>query len=226
MTAFIPFILFSVLFGYLLGSIPFGLVLGKLFGISDIRKIGSGNIGATNALRTGNKTLAALTLACDSSKGLIAVFLVNFLMMSAVVPDYDRFQPDPSWPMQSQLIYIFPTLFAIIAGSSAILGHCFPVWLKFKGGKGVATTLGVLLAAVPLSGLAACGIWLLVAFVFRLSSLAALTALGLAPLITYFIYGPAPAGICAFIAVLVFWRHKDNIRRLVKGEEPKIGSKK
>ncbi len=188
------------LFGYLLGSIPFGLVLCKVFGLGDIRDIGSGNIGATNVLRTGNKPLALATLLLDSGKGAIAVLLtLHFL-------DYNV---------------------ALIAGFFALIGHCFPVWLKFKGGKGVATTLGTLLALAWPVGLSACAIWLGMALIFRISSLAALVAIGLTPLLSHYIYNdPNLSGICALIAALVYIKHRENIKRLFKGEEPKIGKKK
>lgn len=183
---------------YLIGSIPFGLVLTKMAGYGDIRAIGSGNIGATNVLRTGNKPLAALTLILDSGKGAFAVLLLPMLLGG--IP--------------------------IVIGLAAIIGHCFPVWLQFKGGKGVSTAAGTLLAAVPYTGIAACIIWLVMAFAFRISSLAALTATVLSPLVTLTIYGPFPAIVNAAIAALVLYRHKDNIQRLRRGEEPKIGKKK
>lgn len=183
---------------YLIGSIPFGLVLTKLAGYGDIRDIGSGNIGATNVLRTGNKLLAATTLILDSGKGAFAVLLLP--------------------PLLGGL--------PIVIGLAAIIGHCFPIWLKFKGGKGVSTAIGTLLAALPLTGLAAFAIWLGMAFTFRISSLAALTATAATPIITLLLYGSFPALITTLIAALIIWRHKDNIRRLLKGEEPKIGQKK
>lgn len=182
---------------YLIGSIPFGLVLTRLGGYGDIREIGSGNIGATNVLRTGNKTLAALTLILDSVKGAAAVLILPAFLGG-----------DP-----------------LLIGLFAILGHCFPVWLNFKGGKGVSTTIGTLLAAIPMTGLAAIAIWLFMAVTFRISSLAALTAAVFSPLVTLYFYGLVPAGINALITALVIWRHKDNIKRLLKGEEPKIGRK-
>lgn len=185
--------------GYLLGSIPFGLVLTRLAGYGDIRSIGSGNIGATNVLRTGNKPLALATLLLDSGKGGIATLLALALL-----------GPDA----------------AIAAAAGSMLGHAFPVWLGFKGGKGVATALGVLLAIDWPVGLCACGLWLLTALLFRISSLSALVALALAPVFAWWWSGPAVAGLGAFIAVLVFIRHKDNIRRLLDGSEPKIGTKK
>lgn len=189
----------SIIIGYLIGSIPFGLVLSALFGYGDIRKIGSGNIGATNVLRTGNKPLALATLLLDSGKGAIAV---------------------------GAGLLLFPGVMPVAVGLAAIFGHCFPVWLKFKGGKGVATTLGTLLAAVPFAGLAACIAWLLSAFLFRISSLAALIAMLIAPITTFFVYGPKPFMVVCLISTLVYVRHKDNIKRLLKSQEPKIGAKK
>tara|TARA_R110002072_G_scaffold292972_1_gene461991 strand:- start:56 stop:733 length:678 start_codon:yes stop_codon:yes gene_type:complete len=196
---------------YLIGSIPFGLVLTKIFIKEDIRKIGSGNIGATNVLRTGKKTLAAITLLLDSGKAAIAsqlYFWFSFSIASAgdIIP--------------------FKTEEALLLSSCAILGHCFPIWLKFKGGKGVATALGALLAAVPYAGLAACAAWLITAKVTKISSLSALAAVAIAPIVTLIIYGIYPAVICALITLLVWIRHKDNIKRIIKGEEPKIGAKK
>jgi len=193
-----PYLLAAAAFGYLLGSIPFGLVLSRLFGYGDIRKIGSGNIGATNVLRTGNKPLAAATLVLDSGKGAFAALLAA------------RFGPD----------------MAVLAGAGAMLGHTFPVWLGFKGGKGVATALGVLLAVSWPTGLAACALWLLTAFATRISSLSALVALGLSPVVGWYFGGPQVAPLALFIAVLVFIRHHANIRRLLRGEEPRIGAKK
>ena len=198
--------LLTPLIAYLFGTIPFGLILTKIFLKIDIRSTGSGNIGATNVLRTGNKFLALVTLLSDGLKGVTAIFI-----LFAIQPDIF------SWS------YSFTASFI---GLFAILGHCFPVWLKFKGGKGVATTLGVLLAAVPYAGLAACATWLLTAFIFKYSSLAALIAVAVAPVVTIFIYGPYSAFICLLIALLVWWRHKENIKRLINGTEPKIGEKK
>ncbi|HEY6336589.1 MAG TPA: glycerol-3-phosphate 1-O-acyltransferase PlsY [Alphaproteobacteria bacterium] len=192
-----PF-LAAAIAGYILGSVPFGLVLTRLAGLGDIRKIGSGNIGATNVLRTGNRALAALTLILDGGKGAAAVLIAN------------RFGPD----------------MAVLAGGGAVVGHLFPVWLKFRGGKGVATGLGVLLAAAPLAGIAACATWLAMAVLFRYSSLAALTSFALSPLYSWFAEGPQMAELAAFIAVLVILRHHANIRRLLKGTESKIGQKR
>ncbi|NQV48592.1 MAG: glycerol-3-phosphate 1-O-acyltransferase PlsY [Rhodospirillaceae bacterium] len=184
--------------GYLLGSVPFGLVLTKLAGLGDIREIGSGNIGATNVLRTGRKGLAAATLLLDSGKGAAAVLIFGSL--------------DP--------------LAGLIAGGMAIGGHNFPVWLNFKGGKGVATTLGVLFAVSWPVGIAACLTWAATAAVFRYSSLAALVALSLSPLYGWWLANMNVAILAALLALLAIWRHQDNIRRLVRGEEAKIGSKK
>jgi glycerol-3-phosphate acyltransferase PlsY len=187
--------------GYLIGSVPFGLVLTRLAGYGDIRKIGSGNIGATNVLRTGNRKLAALTLLLDGGKGAAAVLLVR-----AITGDENA---------------------AMAAGFFSIIGHVFPVWLKFKGGKGVATSLGMLLALAPWVGVTACLTWLAMALIFKFSSLAALTAFLIAPLAANFIYHDATlAGVCSFIALLVWAKHRANIRRLVAGEEPRIGKKK
>ncbi|WP_455178237.1 glycerol-3-phosphate 1-O-acyltransferase PlsY [Azospirillum melinis] len=189
----------AALLGYLLGSIPFGLVLTRMAGLGDIRQIGSGNIGATNVLRTGNKPLALATLLLDSGKGAIAALLA--------------------------LWWAGPEA-AVLAAGGAMLGHSFPVWLGFKGGKGVATAIGVLLAISWPVGLLACLTWIVMAALFRISSLSALTALGLSPLTGWYFGGPLVGGLCLFIAVLVFIRHEANIRRLLKGEEPKIGAGK
>ena len=189
-----PFYLGAVL-AYLLGSIPFGLVLTRLAGYGDIRRIGSGNIGATNVLRTGNKTLAALTVLLDAGKGAAAVLLGAM------------FGPD----------------MAALAATFVFLGHLFPVWLRFKGGKGVATAGGVLLAYVWPAGLAAAATWLVIAVVTRLSSLAALTACVLAPVYTWFFTREfQPTEVVLFLAVIIILRHHANIRRLLRGEEGKI----
>ncbi len=190
-------------FGYLLGSIPFGLVLCYIFGYGDIRKIGSGNIGATNVLRTGNKFLAFITLLLDSGKGAISVLISLYIMNT----DFNT---------------------AMIAGFGSILGHLFPVWLKFKGGKGVATTFGTLLALSPYTGLITCIIWLITALIFRISSLSALIAVLASPVISYFLYPQyelLPLW-CTVVAAIVWAKHHQNIKRIIKGEEPKIGKKK
>ncbi len=197
----------AALLGYLLGSIPFGLVLTRIAGLGDIRQIGSGNIGATNVLRTGNKPLALATLLLDSGKGAVAALVALDLAGRFAGPDT-------------------ALLAAVLAAGGAMLGHSFPVWLGFKGGKGVATALGVLLAVCWPVGLLACLSWLAMAALFRISSLSALTAIALSPLTGWYFGGPLVAGLCLFIAVLVFIRHETNIRRLLKGEEPKIGASK
>ncbi len=189
----------GALVGYLLGSIPFGLLLTRLAGLGDIRKIGSGNIGATNVLRTGNKGLALATLLLDGGKGAAAVLVANAL-----------YGPD----------------MAIMAGGGAILGHLFPVWLRFKGGKGVATTLGILLALNWMVGVLACLTWLAVALLFRYSSLSALAATAAAIGYTLWLGTRQEAQFVALLAVLVWISHRANIGRLLRREEPKIGQGK
>jgi acyl phosphate:glycerol-3-phosphate acyltransferase len=182
---------------YLLGAIPFGLILTKLAGLGDIRSIGSGNIGATNVLRTGRKGLAVATLLLDGGKGAAAVLLARWLTAEELGP--------------------------LIAGVSAFLGHLFPVWLRFRGGKGVATALGLWLALAWPVGVSACLLWLLTAFLGRRSSLAALVAIGLTPFLALGLGTPAAALAALPVVTLVFWRHRDNIQRLLAGTEPKIG---
>ncbi|MBO9454811.1 glycerol-3-phosphate 1-O-acyltransferase PlsY [Paracoccus sp. R12_1] len=190
-------ILWTVL-GYLLGSIPFGIVIARALGLGDLRKIGSGNIGATNVLRTGNKPAALATLLLDSGKGAIAVLLARHFAGETA---------------------------AIMAGGAAFLGHCFPVWLGFKGGKGVATFLGTLIALNWPLGLIACGIWLLTALVSRISSLSALMAAALSPVFAWALGRTDLILVCLFMAALIFLRHKANIARLMDGSEPRIGKK-
>jgi glycerol-3-phosphate acyltransferase PlsY len=193
----------AVVGGYLLGSIPFGVIATKLGGAGDVRSIGSGNIGATNVLRTGRKDLALITLLGDGGKGAVAVLIARLLASSDIADQA-----------------------AALAGGAAFLGHIFPVWLKFKGGKGVATFLGVLLAAAWPVGVLACLTWLAMAGLFRISSLAALTAAALSPLFCLATDQPHPYLILSvFMAVLVFIRHHANIARLLKGQEPRIGKK-
>jgi glycerol-3-phosphate acyltransferase PlsY len=188
--------------GYLLGSIPFGMIATRLGGAGDIRKIGSGNIGATNVLRSGRKDLAAITLIGDAGKGVVAVLLARWLTNDNAA-------------------------MVAIAGGAAFVGHLFPVWLKFNGGKGVATFYGVLLTAAWPVGVLAALTWLAMAALFRISSLAALTAAALAPLFAFATDQPYPMVLLsAFMAVLIYIRHHQNISRLLKGEEPKIGAKK
>ncbi len=187
------------LIGYVLGSIPSGVVLARLFGLGDLRSIGSGNIGATNVLRTGNKVAAVLTLLLDAGKGALAVLLAAALI-----------GPDA----------------AQAAGLAAFLGHLFPVFIGFRGGKGVATFLGVTLAIAPLVGIAACATWAAVAGYFRISSLAALGAAVLTPLWAW-TWGAAEAiALLTAMGLLMLWTHRANIRRLISGTEPKIGQGK
>lgn len=183
---------------YLLGSIPFGLVLTRLAGHGDVRNIGSGSIGATNVLRTGSKPLALATLVCDSGKGAVAVLLAKQ----------------------------YGTDMAVFAAGASMLGHCFPVWLKFKGGKGVATALGTLLAlSPPVAGLAALT-WLAVAVISRISSLSALVACLAVPVYMEWLVDRQHAELALFMSALVIIRHHANIRRLLKGEESRINFSK
>ncbi len=191
----------TVLGGYLLGSIPFGLLAARFGGAGDIRTIGSGNIGATNVLRTGRRDLALITLLGDAGKGAAAVLIANALLGGP---------------------------FSAVAGGAAFVGHLFPVWLGFKGGKGVATFYGVVFALAWPVGLAAGATWILMAAAFRFSSLAALTAAVLAP-VWLVVIGPAlPSNLILLIgmALLIVLRHFENIRRLLEGREPKIGETK
>ncbi len=185
--------------GYLIGSIAFGLLLARAMNLGDLRSIGSGNIGATNVLRTGNKTAAALTLLLDGAKGAVAVLLARLFAGEDA---------------------------AQIAALAAMLGHCYPVWLKFKGGKGVATFLGVLLALAWPAGLACCLAWLIGAFATRISSMGAIAA---ASTSTFFLvvlgYGNA-FFLGVLLTLIIFWRHRENIKRIKAGTEPKIGAKK
>ena len=191
-------ILYAILGGYLLGSIPFGLLIARASGQGDIRDIGSGNIGATNVLRTGRKDLAFLTLILDAGKAGIAALIFN---------------------------YFFGTPIGFFAGASALIGHCFPVWLGFKGGKGVATFYGCLFAVAWPIALIAGAIWIACAFLTRISSLSALAAAGLTPIIA-FMMGNLPAAMMAAVMSLVIYiRHRENIGRILKGTESKIGKK-
>jgi glycerol-3-phosphate acyltransferase PlsY len=185
--------------GYLLGSIPFGLVITRLAGLGDIREIGSGNIGATNVLRTGRKDLAALTLLLDVGKAGIAAAIFG------------------AW---------LGTTAGLIAGAAAFSGHCFPVWLKFKGGKGVATFVGTVLVVHWPVGLIVIATWLLTAAIFRISSLGALVAALAAPIAAYTLDRPDVAVMTGALTVLIYWLHRANIQRILKGEEPRIGDKK
>jgi acyl phosphate:glycerol-3-phosphate acyltransferase len=194
--------------GYLIGSIPFGVIAARLGGVGDLRKVGSGNIGATNVLRTGRKDLALITLIGDGGKGAAAALLAWQLAERSGVSGHG------------------PVIAACLAGGGAFVGHLFPVWLRFRGGKGVATFFGVLLAVAWPVGFLAGATWLLVAFLFRYSSLAALVAAATAPVYAFAADRPMPVVYLAlFMAVLIYLRHGANMRRLIKGEEPKIGRK-
>jgi glycerol-3-phosphate acyltransferase PlsY len=187
----------ALIFGYLLGSIPFGLLLTRAAGLGDVRAIGSGNIGATNVLRTGNKGLAAATLILDVLKGTAAVLIAAH----------------------------FGPALALWAGFGAFIGHLFPVWLGFKGGKGVATYLGVPIGLAWQGALVFAAAWLIVAVIFRYSSLAALTAAVLVPVALWFQASPQVAGLFAVMSVIVFVKHRANIARLTAGTEGRIGAK-
>jgi acyl phosphate:glycerol-3-phosphate acyltransferase len=188
-------LLVPAIFGYLLGSIPFGLVITKLAGLGDIRGIGSGNIGATNVLRTGRRELAAATLLLDGGKGAAAVFLAALFFPGAQA----------------------------VAGLAALLGHLFPIWLGGKGGKGVATAIGVLLALSWSVGITVMAVWLIVAFISRYSSLAALISIGLSPFYTILLGRTDLLWLDIVILLLIFFTHRANIRRLIDGNETKIG---
>lgn len=187
----------SFLFGYLMGAVPFGLIFTRLAGTHDIRTIGSGNIGATNVLRTGHKGLAAATLVADMLKGTLAVALTRYL-----------------YGMEA----------AIAAGAGAFLGHLFPLWLKFKGGKGVATYIGIALGFYWPAALIFAGVWMLVAFASRYSSASALAASLVTPVFTWLMGHQTIASFMAFMTVLLWIMHRENIQRLLKGTESRIGA--
>ena len=189
-------LIYGVIIGYLFGSVPFGLILSQSAGLGDIRKVGSGNIGATNVLRTGNKGLAAATLLLDALKATVAVLLVN------------------RWYGQAP---------AHLAALGTVVGHIYPVWLRFKGGKGVATYLGALFGLCWPAGLSFAAIWLAVAYFWRMSSLAAITACLATPVVLLLLGHRVTAGLCAVLTALVLWTHRANIARLRRGEEPLIG---
>jgi acyl phosphate:glycerol-3-phosphate acyltransferase len=192
-------VIFAALLGYVLGAIPFGLLLTRMVGLGDIRQIGSGNIGATNVLRTGNKGIAAATLVADAGKAAVAVLVARYF-----------------WGENA----------AMVAGFAAFVGHIFPLWLGFKGGKGVATMIGALLALSWMVGILFCVVWLFVAFLRRYSSLAALVGAATSPIFAWQISGPELAVTASALALLLFYRHHENISRLIRGEEPKIGADK
>ncbi len=191
----------SFIFGYLFGSIPFGLVIVYMAGLGDIRKIGSGNIGATNVLRTGRKDLTLLTLIFDIGKAGFASMIMTFIFANPYA--------------------------GLVAGTAGVLGHNFPVWLKFKGGKGVASTIGMMLATSPMVGVMVIATWLGMAFTFKYSSLSALTAMAMAPIYAL-IWSPNwnYAGFYLLLSVLSFYRHRENIKRLLNHTETKIKLKK
>jgi len=195
----LPWLIAALLAGYLSGSIPFGVLVARFFRLGDLRKIGSGNIGATNVLRTGNKTAAATTLVLDALKGAVPVWI---------------------------FLSLWGDLAGQAAGLGAFLGHCFPVWLRFRGGKGVATWLGIMLAIHPWTWAALCVTWLAAARISKISSVGALTAAASGPL-WLILFGRWEAVLLAVILGLLVWlRHHANIRRLIRGEEPRIGKGK
>ena len=188
----------ALLLGYLLGTIPFGLFFAWISGAGDVRKIGSGNIGATNVLRTGKKWAAAATLLCDGAKGAAAVLLARTLL---------------------------PPGAELIAAAAVVLGHMFPLWLRFKGGKGVATFLGVCFALYWPVGLMVAATWIGAACIWRISSLSALIAIALSSAYFMLFHLEAYAGLALALSLLIYWMHRDNIRRLLQGAEPRIGKK-
>ena len=184
-------------FGYLAGSIPFGILISKFLGLGDLRKVGSGNIGATNVLRTGNKFAAFLTLLLDFLKGVCTVLIIKHFFAQDAVQ---------------------------LSAFCALVGHCFPIWLRFRGGKGVATFLGVAIALSFVLGVICCLVWLLVALIRRMSSLASLVSSLSAPIAAIFLGQPNAFSLLSILTVIVFFRHQQNISRIIKGVEPKIGT--
>lgn len=199
----LTWVLSAAMIGYLLGSIPFGLIFTRMAGLGDIRDIGSGNIGATNALRTGNKWVAGATFLCDAGKGAAAVLLI-----SGVTP------AEAALPL------------SMIAAAAAFLGHLYPIWLRFKGGKGISTFIGVNLALYWPVGLLFCATWLVVAIVFRYSSLAALVAAIATPLYLYLFDRTDLVPLSIVLVALIYFAHRENITRLLAGNESRIGAKK
>lgn len=195
--------LLALVLGYLLGSIPFGLVLTRLAGKGDVRQIGSGNIGATNVLRTGSKSLAALTLILDCLKATAAILIAHALFE------------------QSELVFASA---ARAAAAGAFVGHLYPVWLKFRGGKGVATLLGILIPLLPIGAAIYAAIWILLLLTLRISSAAGISAAISAPIVATFVHSSLFPLLLGF-ALLVLWKHRENILRLRKGTEPRIASK-
>jgi len=206
------FILFLIfIFCYLIGSIPFGLILTKLFDNNDLRNIGSGNIGATNVLRTGNKTLALLTLILDLSKSFIPLFIFFKFNTHPIINDFFN------------LIIVDKIFLILVFGYFFVLGHCFPIWLKFKGGKGIATSLGVILSIDFFIGLCLLTIWILVFLIFKISSLSALISSTSFPILIFFKYEKVNLlYLSILLTIFVFFTHRANIIRLLKKEEKKI----
>ena len=199
-------LLFFSFMGYLIGSVPFGLVLTKMSGLGDIRNIGSGNIGATNVLRTGNKKIAFLTLILDGSKGALALFLLTSILTNTSILS----------------LYNYELIISVVAISS-ILGHCFPIWLNFKGGKGVATGFGAILFLNLIVGIIALIIWLLIAKLFKISSMSALISYFLIPFLMVFNSAENYFIIASiFISLICWFQHRENIKRLLNRTEPKI----
>lgn len=199
-----PWALAALIIGYFLGAIPFGLIFTRMAGLGDIRDIGSGNIGATNALRTGNKWVAGGTFLCDAGKGAAAV-----LLLCAISPNASDAPP-----------------LSMIAALAAFLGHLFPVWLRFNGGKGISTFIGINLALFWPVGLLFCATWLAVALIFRYSSLAALVAALVTPLYLVLFGRYDFLSLIILLVVLIYWAHRENIGRLLKGDESRIGGRK
>lgn len=196
------FPILAVLLSYLIGAVPFGLFFGRIFSNVDVRSVGSGNIGATNVLRAAGKKAAVMTLLADCLKGLLPVLAVKIMFHDDIITG--------------------------LTGAAAVLGHNYPVYLAFKGGKGVATSFGVVLAAAPWIGLACLITWLIVALIWRYSSLSALFAFALFPIITFSAYSESrpPLGLFSlFVFGMIYYRHRENIKRLLAGTEPKIGQK-
>ena len=204
---FLIFLSLFFIFGYFVGSIPFGLILTKAYGLGDIRKIGSGNIGATNVLRTGNKKIALMTLLLDGIKGALAILLTQEALNYEILTS-----------LNNDIIF-----FECVVGIAAVIGHCFPIWLKFKGGKGVATGLGIILCFDLLVGILSLIIWLLITKLFKISSLSALVAYFFIPI---FIFLNSPENnffiSSIIISCICFFKHRENIKRLLTGSEPKI----
>ena len=193
-------------FGYFLGSVPFGLILTKISGLGDIRKIGSGNIGATNVLRTGNKKIAFLTLLLDGGKGAIAIYLITVILPKLLINEFNEIE-----------------FYQCIVAVSAVIGHCYPIWLKFKGGKGVATGFGVILSLNLNIGMAALITWVFVAKIFKISSMSALIAYSLIPILMFYHEAEYIYFLSSFIiSLLCFVQHRENIKRLINRSEPKI----